>query len=380
MFGFKQMTTWMETRGISPSYSCWVILGLTVCFFLAAANTMAGWLYVLCGMGIALLIVSGWLTLQNVQGVRMVRQSTAPVTAHASLMLTLEIHNPTRYPKGMMQLHDRISPALGIPQYIAVEAIAPGDRYTWTYTLETTRRGVYRWDQVELRTAAPLGLFWCRRSRSLPVEVVVYPQVLPLLRCPLIDDLQQTSHPRMLQRDLSTHIGSEGSTRSLRPYRWGDPMRLVHWRTSARHNELRIRELERVASGQQCIIALDTRPNWQEEDFEQAVIAALSLYVYAERLYDNVMLWIAPEGFLQGRRSVQEALARVSETSAQKSLLPHTPLIWLTGNPNSLAMLPANSRFVCWPSAPHATPAATVHAGLWLDATQILSEQLQRVL
>jgi hypothetical protein len=110
------------------------------------------------------------------------------------------------------------------------------------------------------------------------------------------------------------------------------------------------------------------------------VIAALSLYVYAERLYDNVMLWIAPEGFLQGRRSVQEALARVSETSAQKSLLPHTPLIWLTGNPNSLAMLPANSRFVCWPSAPHATPAATVHAGLWLDATQILSEQLQRVL
>jgi uncharacterized protein (DUF58 family) len=51
---------------------------------------------------------------------------------------------------------------------------------------------------------------------------------------------------------------TEGITRSLRPYRWGDPTRLIHWRTSARYGELRVRELEKVTTDQEVLIGLDT--------------------------------------------------------------------------------------------------------------------------
>lgn len=379
----NHVTTWMETRWLNPSYSCWVILGLTACFLLAAANTMAGWLYVLSGVGIALALVAGWLTLQNLQGIKLVRQPTYPVTAQEPLVMALEIRNLTRHPKGMMQIRDR-TPAqhLGTPPQISVESIAPQDSYTWHYTLETSRRGIYQWDALELRTGAPLGLFWCRRERSVPIEVVVYPQILPLLRCPLIDETHQAQLHRDLQRDLSVSVGSEGSTRSLRPYRWGDPMRLVHWRTSARYNELRIRELERMSSGQQFVIALDAINPWHRDDFEQAVIAAISIYTYAKKHHETVMLWTPEFGLVQDARMVQETLAQVMPTPDLHHLPPPTPLIWLTSNANSLAVLPEGSRFVYWPSQLEAsqtlakTPPAQV--GLWVDINQPLIEQLQK--
>jgi uncharacterized protein (DUF58 family) len=381
----KRVTTWMETRWLSPSYSCWVILGLTACFLLAAANTMAGWLYVLSGIGIALALVAAWLTLQNLQGITLVRQPIYPVTAQEPLRMAIEIRNQTRHPKGMMQLRDRTpSQHFGTPPQISIEAIAPQESYTWHYPLETNRRGIYQWDALELRTGAPLGLFWCRRDRSIPVEVVVYPQILPLLRCPLIDETHQAQFHRELQRDLSVSVGSEGSTRSLRPYRWGDPMRLVHWRTSARYNELRIRELERMSSGQQFVIALDTNNLWQEDDFEQAVIAAISVYTYAKKHHERVVLWTPEFGLTQNARSVQEILAKVMPTSDVDPLLPQTPLIWLTSNANSLASLPEGSRFIYWPNrlAAEQNGAKPIpsQVGLWVDINQPLIEQLQKAL
>jgi hypothetical protein len=50
--------------------------------------------------------------------------------------------------------------------------------------------------------------------------------------------------PEQYHQEFTYKNATEGITRALRPYRWGDPIRLVHWRTSARFGDLRIRELE----------------------------------------------------------------------------------------------------------------------------------------
>jgi uncharacterized protein (DUF58 family) len=344
---------------------------------------MAGWLYVLSGLGIALVLVAAWLTLQNLKGIALIRQPTYPVTAQDPLVMAIEIRNLTRHPKGMMQLRDRVSSnSLGTPPQISIETIGMQDSYTWHYTLETSRRGVYQWDTLELRTGAPFGLFWCHRERTVPIEVVVYPQILPLLRCPLIDEVHQSQHRPDLQRDLSVNVGAEGSTRSLRPYRWGDPMRLVHWRTSARYNELRIRELERMSSGQQFVIALDTSNAWHEDDFEQAVIAAISLYTYAKKHHEDVALWTADAGFLQDARLVQETLAKIMPTANGTHFLPQVPLIWLTSDASSLSSLSAGSRVLYWTNRKEDVqkPAKSIlpQTGFWIDIHQPLIEQLQK--
>ncbi len=152
-------------------------------------------------------------------------------------------------------------------------------------------------------TGAPLGLFWSRRQRHCEATAIVYPTVLPLKTCPLVDELGQEESQRSEYTGKPLQTATSGLVRSLRPYRIGDPMRLIHWRTSARYGELRVRELEIVTSGQEIIIALDSAGNWQAENFEQAVIAAASLYFYAQRQQLQVQLWTAATGLVKGDAS-----------------------------------------------------------------------------
>jgi uncharacterized protein (DUF58 family) len=185
--------------------------------------------------------------------------------------------------------------------------------------------------------------------------------------------------------DRRSHSAAEDLTRALRPYRVGDPTRLIHWRTSARYGELQVRELEVFTGSQEIIICLDSSNKWHFDDFEQAVIAAASMYFYACKSQLNVKLWTAKTGLLHGNQVVLEALAATNageDASAGKP--PYLPLIWLTQNPVSLDSLPNASRWMLWPSASSDTdPAKPVNRsnlGVVIDSGQSLQRQLQEPL
>jgi uncharacterized protein (DUF58 family) len=156
-----------------------------------------------------------------------------------------------------------------------------------------------------------LGLFSSRRSHFAKQRLVVYPTVLSLKQCPLVDQLgNDDSPPEQYNQEFNYKTLHEGITRSLRPYRWGDPIRLVHWRTSARFGDLRIRELEVTLGGQDLAIALDLQSGWQEWEFERAVVAAASLFFYAQGFNLNPQLWTNTDGLITQTRSVLEVLAQ----------------------------------------------------------------------
>ncbi|MHC5828426.1 MAG: DUF58 domain-containing protein, partial [Nostoc sp.] len=117
------------------------------------------------------------------------------------------------------------------------------------------------------------------------------------------------------------------------------------------YGELRVRELEMVTGGQEIVIALDSASKWEDENFEQAVIAAASLYFYAQQQQLEVQLWTASTSLIKGDRFVLETLAATTALEDASSVVPKNyPLIWLTQNPLSLATLPQGSRWVLWPN------------------------------
>jgi uncharacterized protein (DUF58 family) len=371
---FKKMLAWLETHGAVPAYGGWVLLGLTLCFWLAAANTMAGWLYVLSGLGAALLLLSALLPMQLLRGVEITRSPLYPIHAGESLTIALHLWNRTAQSKGLLVVQDQIPTALGEMTQTAVEAIAPQSSYIWHYCLKPQHRGLYLWQTVVLRTGAPLGLFWSRRLHSVPTKVLVYPRVLPLLRCPLLDEVGPSARQIQLQQVPVSQQGQEGSTRSLRPYRTGDPMRLVHWRSSARYSELRIRELERFNGGQTFVIALDLMQTWHPDHFEQAVMAAASLYLYALQHHGAALFWTASTGTLQSKPLILETLAQVQPQAV--SDLPQQPIIWLTANPGSISQLPLGSRYVLWPSGQPSDQGVGAQEGLQTVGADRLPESL----
>ncbi|MEB3232471.1 MAG: DUF58 domain-containing protein [Leptolyngbyaceae bacterium] len=395
----KQLMNWLETRWVAPAYSGGLLLGLAVFFFAAASNTMAGWLYVMSGTILAILAIGAVLPERSLRQIKVKRQSILPIYAGEALVVELTILNQGKRVKDLLQITDILPYILDSPQTTVVETILPGRSHHWVYTHQTSQRGVYQWNQVQFRTAAPLGLFWCRRSQTVPAQAVVYPQVLRLSRCPILDEIGDMPHVYVEQYARSNQA-HEGFTRALRPYRWGDPIRLVHWRTSARYGELRVRELEILTGGEAVIIALDPDAPWVPDYFEQAVVAAATLFDYGDRNGLNVGLWTAASGVIYPRQDVLTTLAQIRPHETGTHKLPHNlPVIWLTATIPAPVSLPEGSRTLTWPqtvveaaehgpsaskpsmtatpaSTPLATPAAA--ATLMIDPLQDLATQLQR--
>lgn len=382
----KRTADWLETHWVTPAYSGWLLGGLSLFFFISATNTLAGWLYVISGISFALLAIAALLPERMLRGIQIQRGAIAPVTVGDQLTLELVLANVTKQPKTLIQVEDQLPFVLAPPVSTAIETIAPHSSYHWVYHQTAQRRGLYRWQTVSLRTAAPLGLFWCRRSQAAAAIAVVYPTVLPLTQCPLVDAIGRDA--REFTHDRQAQSANNGLTRSLRPYRWGDPIRFVHWRTSARYGELRVRELETLSSGQELIICLDSATRWQPfpphsdfaEPFEQAVVAAASLYFYATHRNLSVGVWTAGTGLIRGSQAVLETLAAVqSGEDVRAEQLPNVPLLWLTPNPLGLATLPPGSRWLLW-STTHLESVSAHSPGLLMQPDQPLQLQLQRAL
>jgi uncharacterized protein (DUF58 family) len=396
----RRITNWLETHACAPAYSGWVLIGIALCFFGAGINTMAGWLYVISGISFALLGIAAVLPPRSLLGLVIQRLPIQPVTAGDDLTVELEICNQTNRPVTLLQVQDILPFILGKPVQKPIDTIPTNSNYRLLYHQPTERRGIYRWHTVELGTGAPLGLFWCRRLRHAAATAIVYPKVLPLTACPLIDEIGEEDNQRGDLRGMQT--ATQGLTRSLRPYRIGDPIRLIHWRTSARYGEFRLRELEMITGGQEMIIAIDSAGKWEQESFEQAVIAAASLYFYAHRQQMQVQLWTALTGLVKGEcasrtlrdapegsrarrdRLILETLAATTAGEDAASVhLPSYPLIWLTQNPLTLSSLPSGSRWLLWHNVSLPYEQVIVnrdYAGILLDSQQPLQPQLQKTI
>lgn len=387
----EQMSNWLETHWVAPSFSGWLLSGLAIFFFVAGTNTLSGWLYVISGVSLALLAVAAILARRSLKHIQLSRSTIHPVSAGDQITVEVMIENLSKEPRALLEVQDLLPSQLGGPLVKSIEVIPPKQTHHWIYCHPTQKRGVYRWRSVQVRSGNPLGLFWYRRTLEAKASAIVYPTVLPLSHCPLIDQMGQDAS-LLFNSDRRAQAATEGLTRSLRPYRWGDPNRLIHWRSSAKYNEFRVRELEVFTGGQELVIALDSGFPWQlsdendpTNDFEQAVITAASLYFYACHHHFNVKLWTAGTGLIQGNQVVLEALAA---TQAREPIraenLPSVALVWLTQNPVSLDTLPPGSRWILWDRQNEVESgdrsAGTHHRypGLVISQQEMLQQQLQR--
>ncbi len=376
---FVALNYWLETHFATPGYGGWVVLGIALSFFGAATNTMAGWLYVLSGTLFALVGLNIFIAIKTTKKLQIKRSAIAPVSAGDELTIELIITNPTKSAKNLIAIVDKLPFVLSPPVTTVIETIAPQQTIKLIYYAHCQKRGIYYWQEIDLKTAAPIGLFYSTRKRNINISAIVYPQILTLKTCPLID-LMGTEESKQRQSEKLYQNSSEGITKTLRTYRFGDPIRLVHWRSSARFGDLQVRELETITGGQEIIICLDNSSTWQEKYFEQAVIAAASLYFYGSYQQLEVKLWTADTGMVKGNKVVLETLAGVEFAAQNLHQIPDLPLIWLSNNSNALNSLPNNSSWFLFPDEDDNidVPQNCASTGIIYDHNQPMANLLQK--
>lgn len=153
-------------------------------------------------------------------------------------------------------------------------------RRTAKYTVTALRRGEHELGPLALTVSDPFGLVVRRRRVGGTHPVIVLPEVVVLPPIPALTASRDGS-----TRPSALHVGVGEDDIIARPYLPGDAIRRLHWRASAHHGELMVRQ-EEQRNDPEATVLLDTASAhwaWPDDDpsylpaFEQAVSLAASI-------------------------------------------------------------------------------------------------------
>jgi len=222
-----------------------------------------------------------------------------------------------------------LSETVGRPRaapYTARLPVPPmaGRAFTTTgYELTTTARGIVRLGPLIVEHRDPLGI---ARTRTLLLDV---DEVFVAPRSYLLD------MPQLGQGVLGAHLLAmarrlgPGEFHGLREYVDGDEPRSIHWKASARSEQLLVKE-HTTEGLRRCTVALDASTNGYRdpEGFERAITVAASLVHSADRAGLTTRFVTADGIDLRGPDVAQQTLrhlARLELSSAPFETLEHDP-------------------------------------------------------
>ncbi|WP_396230781.1 DUF58 domain-containing protein, partial [Frankia sp. EI5c] len=173
------------------------------------------------------------------------------VTAGETVAVRIRLDNVSRLRSSVLLVED-LTPHLGHRARFVVDRIEPGGSRDLSYSMRAEARGRYQVGPLTIRLTDPFGLCELERSFRGRDELTVAPA---LERMPLVPSVGLSSLNNEVRRS-SARAGDDEST--TRPYRSGDDLRKVHWKTTARLGELMVRRDERPLTGAATVL-LDTR-------------------------------------------------------------------------------------------------------------------------
>jgi uncharacterized protein (DUF58 family) len=150
-----------------------------------------------------------------------------------------------------------------------------------SYRIRPASRGIYPFGPVALSAGDPFGLFTNHARFKRRDWLIVYPHLVPLeaLELPYEAPFGDVSVRQSIFQDPMRTVG-------VRDYRPSDSLRHVHWKASARRQNLQVRVFESTTS-YTMILALNVATfarHWEgtrPEVMERAVSAAASIASYA---------------------------------------------------------------------------------------------------
>lgn len=268
-----------------------LLLGaLTLVAYVAAVNRVQALPWAVAALMTATLITGVAWPRWLVSGLSVTRRGPERAEEGATIVFVVEVANRGWLPRFMVELVDRLpfvgateGPVTHGEKTLGVVAHVPGGgKRRFEVPVLCEKRGFYRLGPVGLASSFPLGLAEGRVQRNDGVQdLTIYPDIFNIVALPL--------HGAPSQIHRGGYLLPEGAGAAefsgLREYRRGDNPRHIHWPTTARLNELMIKEFEPLASA--CLyIVLDQSQAanvgaGKHASFEYAVRIAGSIAKYA---------------------------------------------------------------------------------------------------
>ncbi|WP_392968343.1 DUF58 domain-containing protein [Streptomyces sp. LN245] len=181
------------------------------------------------------------------------RLSPGRVPAGSEARVHLRMDNISRLPTGLLMLQDKVPYVLGPRPRFVLDRVEAGGRREVSYRVRSDLRGRYPLGPLQLRLTDAFGMCELTRDFSAYDTLTVIPRVEALPPVRLTGDAKGYGDGRQSSLALA---GEDDII--PRGYRYGDDLRRVHWRLTARYGELMVRREEQPQRSR-CTVLLDTR-------------------------------------------------------------------------------------------------------------------------
>lgn len=330
-------------------------VGITLGVGFAAINTGNNLLYLLLGMLLALIIVSGLMSELSLRDLTVVRRLPMRAQVGRPHLVEIEVFNhKRRVPSYAIEVEDLRAGQPADKRCFFLK-ISPKSAQVAAYRRTPTKRGRDRHVAFRIATRFPFGLF--EKSREVPAEgeLIIYPSVDPV-------NLPALSPGRHFGGDAAFGRGHGDDYLGLKRLRDGEDPRDVHWRKSAAAGQLVARERARDARPD-VVLALDViRPEdakdeWQAM-FERTIRDVASRAVAHVKRFDVVTIKTnASEAVRADRTTGADPLLRF--LALVESVTSSKAQLTATGEPTSGegTSAPSPPRPDSHSAAPHAKAA-----------------------
>ena len=273
-----------------------VFIGVTLGVGFAAINTGNNLLYLVLGLLLSLIVLSGILSEIALRGLEFRRKLPRRAFAGAPMLVEIEVRNSKRFaPSYSIEVEDRLDNRRTDKRCYFLK-VSAGARQTAAYRRTPPVRGTERYLALRVATRFPFGLFEKWREIDLEEEQLVYPSPVQARR---------PAPPSVNGGDSVPRDGrGSGEIDGVRELRPGEPFRDIHWPKTAATGKLIVRERRREGRrGLRLIVA--NGPLRAAPDDTEAVSSA-----FFERVEEEVrrVAWLALDALREGT-SVEVAAA-----------------------------------------------------------------------
>lgn len=258
----RSFFTWKAPRKLKFTREGKYYVGITLGVGFAAINTGNNLLYLLLGMLVSLMLVSGVMSELSLRDLTVTRRLPTRAQVGRAHLVEIEVYNhKKRVPSYAIEVEDLRAGQPADKRCFFLK-ISPSSAQVAAYRRTPARRGRDRHTGFRIATRFPFGLFEKSREVSSDGELVIYPAVDPVR-------LPPEERGRMVGGVGTSGRGSSDETYCLRPMRDGDDPRDIYWRKSAILGQTVLRERARETRPDTRLVIDTVKPKDAGDQFSQ---------------------------------------------------------------------------------------------------------------
>ncbi len=237
-----------------PTKSGWCFIGLMFLLYLSSMQSQSGLLFFIIGIIVACFVLNLVKARNSLKFIKFHLPENIRMVEGEHSSMTMEIENTSPQTQGLIEVKSPLGVLfrIGALSGNATEHIFP--------EITFPVRGVYEISKLSVTSTFPFGLIEVRKKLDQRGGITVIPAVYSCVPPPA--DGFEPMTGGLFTGKYKSQSGSEFA--GVREYNSDDPIRMIHWKSSAKGRGLMVKEFNEELSGRITII-IDCTPTPKKE-------------------------------------------------------------------------------------------------------------------